>query len=159
MIRSDPVSLLAHRAAAPERTISYGPAADQLYDVRSPGQPAKDVTVIVVHGGFWRPGYDRSHAGAQSAALAAHGIGAVHGAAASALGAIAPTQRIGGSDRYATAAAVSKATFANASTVYIASGLGFADALSGGPAAAKEGGPIAVDRRDVAAVSHPQRTG
>jgi putative cell wall-binding protein len=70
------------------------------------------------------------------------GTGAVNGTAASALSAIAPTERIGGSDRYATAAAVSEAMFPTASTAYIASGLGFADALSGGPAAAKQGAPL-----------------
>ena len=70
------------------------------------------------------------------------GTGAVSAGTASALARIAPTQRIGGSDRYATAANISKATFPATTTVYIASGLGFADALSGGPAAAKQGAPM-----------------
>lgn len=70
------------------------------------------------------------------------GTGAVSASTASTLAAIAPTQRIGGSDRYSTAANVSTSTFPTASTVYIASGLGFADALSGGPAAAKDGAPM-----------------
>lgn len=70
------------------------------------------------------------------------GTGAVSGATAVALNGIAPTQRIGGADRYATAANTSKAIFTSASTVYIASGLGFADALAGGPAAAKQAAPM-----------------
>jgi putative cell wall-binding protein len=51
--------------------------------------------------------------------------------------------RIGGTDRYATAAAVSAATFApGASVAYLATGTGFADALTAGPAAARAGGPV-----------------
>jgi len=70
------------------------------------------------------------------------GTNAVNAAAVSTLNAIAATERIGGVDRYETAANISKAVFATASTVYIASGLNFADALSGGPGAAKQGGPM-----------------
>jgi VCBS repeat-containing protein len=51
--------------------------------------------------------------------------------------------RLAGSDRYATSAVVSKANFAaGVPVVYIASGLGFPDALSGAPVAAIKGGPI-----------------
>ena len=51
--------------------------------------------------------------------------------------------RLAGSDRYATAAAVSKATFAaHPAAVYIASGLNFPDALAGAAAAAHVGAPV-----------------
>ena len=54
--------------------------------------------------------------------------------------------RIQGADRYATAAALSAATYAaGVNTVYVASGQTFPDALSGGPAAATSasgGGPL-----------------
>lgn len=70
------------------------------------------------------------------------GTGAVDAATASALSSIAPIEWLGGADRYATAALISEATFTTADTVYIASGLGFADALAGGPAAAKEQAPL-----------------
>lgn len=51
--------------------------------------------------------------------------------------------RLSGSDRYATSAAVSKATFApGVDIVYLASGRDFPDALSGGPAAALKDGPV-----------------
>ncbi|HEX5590622.1 MAG TPA: cell wall-binding repeat-containing protein [Candidatus Limnocylindrales bacterium] len=51
--------------------------------------------------------------------------------------------RLGGADRYATAAAISKATYAPGVPVaYVASGLGFADALAGAPAAGTAGGPL-----------------
>jgi hypothetical protein len=55
---------------------------------------------------------------------------------------VLPT-RIAGADRYATAAAISKATYAaGVPVVYIANGLGFADALAGAAAAGKAGGPL-----------------
>jgi putative cell wall-binding protein len=51
--------------------------------------------------------------------------------------------RIYGADRYATSAAISKATYApGVPVVYVASGQGFADALSGAPAAGTAGGPL-----------------
>jgi putative cell wall-binding protein len=52
-------------------------------------------------------------------------------------------QRLAGADRYATAAAISRARFGGgASTVFIATGGSFPDALAGSPAAAKANGPI-----------------
>lgn len=75
------------------------------------------------------------------------GEGAISSAVESALGAIAPVQRVGGVDRYATAAAVSAMAFpAGAPVVYVASGTGFADALAGGAAAAAAGGPVLLVR-------------
>jgi hypothetical protein len=54
-----------------------------------------------------------------------------------------PVTRLAGADRYATSAAISTATYAPGVPVaYIATGLGFADALSGAPAAAHQGGPL-----------------
>ena len=54
-----------------------------------------------------------------------------------------PVTRLGGSDRYATAALVSEATFpAGAPVAYIATGATFPDALSGAVAAARAGGPV-----------------
>jgi putative cell wall-binding protein len=50
--------------------------------------------------------------------------------------------RISGADRYATAAAIAKATFPTATGVFITSGLGFADALTGGPLAGTLGEPL-----------------
>ncbi|HEX7195299.1 MAG TPA: cell wall-binding repeat-containing protein [Candidatus Limnocylindria bacterium] len=58
-------------------------------------------------------------------------------------------QRMAGSDRYATAAAISKARFGGgASTVFLATGASFPDALAGSPAAAKAKGPILLTARD-----------
>ncbi|WP_176980683.1 cell wall-binding repeat-containing protein [Paramicrobacterium humi] len=55
--------------------------------------------------------------------------------------------RLQGSDRYATAVAVSKAGYANGAEVaYLASGENYADALSAAPAAALAGGPLLLTR-------------
>ena len=61
-----------------------------------------------------------------------------------ALAALAPDiQRISGSDRYSTSAAVSAASFPDAGgTVYIAVGTNFPDALAGGPSSALDPGPL-----------------
>lgn len=53
-----------------------------------------------------------------------------------------PVSRIGAAHRYATAAAISRATFSFAQTVTIASGEVFADALAGGPLARQARGPV-----------------
>ena len=61
------------------------------------------------------------------------------------LAAYAPggVSRLAGADRFATAAAISRATFAPGVPVaYVATGLAFPDALAGGAAAGLEGGPI-----------------
>lgn len=71
------------------------------------------------------------------------GAASVSGNVASALAAYAPVARWAGSDRYSTAAAVSQKTFApGVPVVYVATGLAFPDALSGGAIAGKNGGPI-----------------
>ncbi|MEW5991008.1 MAG: cell wall-binding repeat-containing protein [Chloroflexota bacterium] len=55
--------------------------------------------------------------------------------------------RIAGPDRFATAAAISAATYPTGAPIaYVVSGLGFADAVSAAPAAARDGGPILLVR-------------
>ena len=77
-------------------------------------------------------------AAAAPAALAAPVVGS------SVADAPAPTvDRLGGADRTATAVAISKAAYpGTAPVVYVVTGAGYADALSAGPAAAVEGGPL-----------------
>ncbi|MCS5724182.1 cell wall-binding repeat-containing protein [Herbiconiux sp. CPCC 203407] len=59
------------------------------------------------------------------------------------------TQRIDGADRYTVSAAVSKAgNPAGSDVAYLVSGTGFADALSAGPIAAAERGPVLLTTRD-----------
>lgn len=57
-------------------------------------------------------------------------------------------ERLAGSDRYATSAAISADTFSSADVVYIANGLAFPDALSGAPAAADADAPILLVKSD-----------
>lgn len=58
----------------------------------------------------------------------------------------ADVTRFSGADRYAVAAFISRG-FSDLDTIYIASGQLFSDALSAGPAAAKEGGAILLTRQ------------
>lgn len=54
-----------------------------------------------------------------------------------------PVDRIAGSDRYHTAAAISRATYdPDASAVYVATGTDFPDALTGTPPAVERGAPV-----------------
>ncbi|MCW5953718.1 MAG: alpha/beta hydrolase, partial [Propionibacteriaceae bacterium] len=58
-------------ASGPVETIGYGEDAAQVYDVRLPtaGAPAGP-TVVLIHGGFWRARYDRTHLAAMAQHLA-----------------------------------------------------------------------------------------
>lgn len=71
---TDDLSVLTRAAPAPDEVISYGPDADNVADVRigAEGAASKPL-VLLVHGGFWRPKYDRSHTGPMSEAIAAAG--------------------------------------------------------------------------------------
>jgi putative cell wall-binding protein len=59
------------------------------------------------------------------------------------------TERLGGEDRYDVAVNVSKASYPDGARVaYVVTGSGFADALTAGPAAVKEGGPLLLTTGD-----------
>lgn len=70
----DPIQVLDERAGAPTRTMSYGPDPSQVYDVRLPQRVIRNLTVVVIHGGFWRAEYDRAHASRQTQAFADAGF-------------------------------------------------------------------------------------
>jgi putative cell wall-binding protein/peptidoglycan/xylan/chitin deacetylase (PgdA/CDA1 family) len=77
------------------------------------------------------------------------GVNTVSDGVVASLNGTAPTTRIGGADRYAVSAGVSKAVFApNVPVVYVASGAVFPDALSGSAAAGKLGGPVLLVTKD-----------
>jgi acetyl esterase/lipase len=57
----------------PDRTLAYGPLPEHLVDVRLPASAGAAALVVVVHGGFWKAEWDRSHAEPQSTGLAAAG--------------------------------------------------------------------------------------
>jgi putative cell wall-binding protein len=92
----------------------------------------------------------RSHAGRWSAlALAAAACLPLLVATAAPAGAGPQVQRIAGSDRYATAVAVSRSSHpAGAPVAVLTTGADFADALAGGPAASALGGPVLLVARD-----------
>lgn len=79
------------------------------------------------------------------------GTGAVSDTVVAALRGLATSgvvTRLAGADRYETAAAVSRASFeAGAPVAYVATGAAFADALAGGAAAGRQGGPILLTSR------------
>ena len=71
------------------------------------------------------------------------GTGAVSGAVATQLNTYSSNvTRLAGSDRYATAAAIATSAFPAATGVFITTGAGFADALTGGPVAGAAGQPL-----------------
>ena len=67
-------SVLTRPAALPDELLRYGPEPEQVADVRFARPPAAGRPVLVlVHGGFWRPEYDRAHLGPMAESLAAAG--------------------------------------------------------------------------------------
>ncbi|MFY1686063.1 alpha/beta hydrolase family protein [Micromonospora sp. WMMD730] len=70
----DPRAVLSRPAPPPDLTVAYGDQPEQLVDLRRPagGGPVRPL-VAVVHGGFWRAEYDRTHTGPLAAALAEAG--------------------------------------------------------------------------------------
>jgi len=77
------------------------------------------------------------------------GAGVVSTAVEATLKNHATTTRQAGADRYTTAAAISAKHFEpGTATAYVATGEDFPDALTGGPAAAKLGGPILLTQKD-----------
>lgn len=80
-----------------------------------------------------------------SRVVIAGGTGVVGSAVASALRAapsVRTVTRLGGADRYATAAAINRDAFPTATRAFIAVGTGFADALSGAALAGLRGAPL-----------------
>lgn len=66
-------SVLTRTAAPPDDVLRYGDHCDQVADLRLPGPAGPAPLLLVVHGGFWRPEYDRAHVGPMAEALAAAG--------------------------------------------------------------------------------------
>ena len=69
-------SVLDRPAPAPDLTVPYGALPEQVIDLRLPParlQASKAPLIVLVHGGFWRPAYDRRHLGPMASALTAAG--------------------------------------------------------------------------------------
>lgn len=60
MIPTPDRDILSADGPAPARTARYGPAAHQVYDVFEP-DGAPRAWLVLVHGGFWREAWDRTH--------------------------------------------------------------------------------------------------
>jgi acetyl esterase/lipase len=79
MPRADPSAdgedrrVLGRAERPPDRTWTYGSDAEQVADVYLPESTPSRRTVLLVHGGFWRPEFDRVHARPLAAHLAARG--------------------------------------------------------------------------------------
>ncbi|MEJ0035113.1 MAG: alpha/beta hydrolase [Gammaproteobacteria bacterium] len=80
MAQPDDLSVLTRPAAAPDDVVAYGADADQIADVRFGAEGAHGThgaserpLVLIMHGGFWRPRYDRAHTGPMAEAIAAAG--------------------------------------------------------------------------------------
>lgn len=70
----DPREVLSRPAARPDAVLRYGDHADHLLDVHLPPAVATRAPVLfLVHGGFWRQEFDRSHVRPLAQALAADG--------------------------------------------------------------------------------------
>jgi acetyl esterase/lipase len=67
--------ILDRPAPPPDLTVPYGPLADQVIDLRLPAEPAaaRVPLIVLIHGGFWTPAFDRSHLGPMADALARAG--------------------------------------------------------------------------------------
>jgi acetyl esterase/lipase len=68
-------SVLTRPAPEPDAVVRWGPGPDDVADVQLGGDDRP--LVVVVHGGFWRPAYDRRHLRPMIHALAAAGFTAV----------------------------------------------------------------------------------
>ncbi|MFQ6172176.1 alpha/beta hydrolase family protein [Oryzobacter sp. R7] len=67
--------ILFRSARPPDRTEVTGPGPTDLYDVWEPTpERARGITVALVHGGFWRAEYDRTHLAPLAEALARDGF-------------------------------------------------------------------------------------
>ncbi len=67
--------ILSRTARAPDRTEVTGPAQTDVYDVWEPTtERARGITVALLHGGFWREEYDRTHLAPLAEALARDGF-------------------------------------------------------------------------------------
>lgn len=77
MIRARPPvvngSVLSRPAPEPPRTVAVGDDPDQVMDLWPDGGPGRPL-VVLVHGGFWRPRFDRMHLRPMAAALNALGL-------------------------------------------------------------------------------------
>jgi acetyl esterase/lipase len=67
-------SILTRASTPPDEIIAYGAEPEHVADVRHGGERGlRRPLVVLIHGGFWRPEFDRAHTGPMAAALAGAG--------------------------------------------------------------------------------------
>ncbi|MFI2236555.1 alpha/beta hydrolase family protein [Streptomyces chrestomyceticus] len=69
---AEEAALLGLAPVAPDATLAYGRHPDQVIDLY--GQRNAGPVVLLLHGGFWRAAYDRTHLSPLAAELARHGL-------------------------------------------------------------------------------------
>jgi acetyl esterase/lipase len=82
---AQPDDVLTRKAGPPDAVLRYGGLRDHVIDLRLPATTdntanadkedgdARPPLVVVIHGGFWRDAFDRTHTGPQCEGLAAAG--------------------------------------------------------------------------------------
>ncbi|RZT58061.1 putative cell wall binding repeat protein [Microcella alkaliphila] len=129
-----PVVVVANGLSFPD-ALSAGPAAVQLGGPVLLVGPTSIPSVVRAELNRLRP----------QRIIVVGGTGVVSGAVATELRSFASSRsvtRLGGADRYATSRAIAEFAFPRASEAYIATGAGFADALSAGAAGANRAAPV-----------------
>jgi acetyl esterase/lipase len=64
--------IMRRPAPGPDLTLPYGPLPEHVIDLRIPADTPAPLAVLL-HGGFWRPAFDRAHLAPMAHALAAAG--------------------------------------------------------------------------------------
>ncbi|MGQ0842356.1 alpha/beta hydrolase family protein [Actinokineospora sp.] len=71
---TDTRDVLTRRTPAPAMTLSYGPLADHVADLRLPSTKDPAPLLLLWHGGFWRAKHDRTVIAPMAAGLAERGF-------------------------------------------------------------------------------------
>lgn len=69
---TEDLSVLSRVARAPDVSLQYGPGENQIIDLYRPASGA-GALLVLIHGGYWRPQYDRVHLRPMAQALAEAG--------------------------------------------------------------------------------------
>lgn len=70
----DELEVLTRPATPPDETLAYGPQPDNIADIRFGDERASGRPLVaLIHGGFWKPLYDRVHLGPMAMGVAAAG--------------------------------------------------------------------------------------
>ena len=64
---------MSRPAPGPDVTWAYGDHSDQIADIYLPRGARRGLPIVLVHGGYWRPDYDRCHLRPMAFALAEAG--------------------------------------------------------------------------------------